>query len=130
MESLEGSFRQRRFSSDPDVVPDEDDRVLLYHFRHVPFGVYNVVAVVAARPILVYSGLVVRKDGVFMGQEKLTEEYDPCSPDESDEGETPSDEKNATDAGAADDEPTPDMEQSGDEDEPLDGYDEAFDLED
>jgi hypothetical protein len=130
LENLEGSFREKRLSSDPDVVSDEDNNVLLYHFRHVPFGVYNVVAVVAARPILVYSGLVVRKDGVFMGEEKLTEEYDPCSPDESDEGETPSDEENGTDDGSAENEPMPATEQGGDEDEPIDGYDEAFDLED
>jgi hypothetical protein len=75
LESLGGSFRQKLLSSDPDVVPDEDNNVLLYHFRHVPFGVYNVIAVVAARPIVVASGLVVRKEGVFLGDEKLGDTY-------------------------------------------------------
>jgi hypothetical protein len=130
LESLGGSFREKRLSSDPDVVPDEENNVLLYHFRQVPFGVYNVVAVVAARPILVYSGLVVRKDGVFMGEEKLTENYDPCNADEPDEGGGPNDEEDSSKARPAADEGTSDTEEGGDEDEPIDGYDEAFDLED
>lgn len=111
LESFDGSFRERRFSSDPDVVPDEDKNVLLYHFRHVPFGVYNIIAVVAARPVLVYRGLVVRKEGAFMGQDKLSEDYEGCSPSEPED-----------DTAAA----TPLLESDDDEEEHTDAYDDSF----
>lgn len=120
LESLDGSFREQRYSSDPDVVPDEDKNVLLYHFRHVPLGVYNIIAVVAARPIVVFTGLVVRKEGVFMGQDKLTEDYQGCEPsgaeDDTDDG------GDASTAMAT----LPD----GDDDEPMDADDDDFNQED
>jgi hypothetical protein len=107
LESLDGSFRERRYSSDPDVVPDEDKNVLLYHFRHVPYGVFNIVAVVAGRPLVVYSGLIVRKEGAFMGQDKLGQDYDACSASEAD------------DEAAEDGQPA---EEGGDEEDFVDAY--------
>ena len=131
LENLDGSFRERLYSSDPDVTPDEDNNVLLYTFRHVPFGVYNIVAVVAARPIVIYSGLVVRKEGVFMGEEKLTEDYEPGTPNESDQsGDETSNEGAATAASDTDEgRDTADGEGNGadDDESPPDAYDEAFD---
>jgi hypothetical protein len=120
LESLDGSFREQRYSSDSDVVPDEDKNVLLYHFRHVPFGVYNIIAVVAARPIVVFTGMVVRKEGVFMGQDKLTEDYEGCAPSETEDDTA--DSADTTDALA-------DLP-GADEDEPMDVEDDDFDEED
>jgi hypothetical protein len=124
LESLDGSFRMKRLSSDPDVIPDEDNNVLLYHFRHVPFGVYNVVAVVAARPIVVTSGLVVRKQGVFLGDEKLADTYAGGAFGETDDAaEDPS----APDATAVPDEGTVDTDKTDGDGSLVDAYDDTFD---
>ena len=72
LRSLDGRFEQRRLASDPDVVEDTDTGLLLYRFKSVPHGLYSVWVNVGGQPSEVMRGLVVRREGVFVGDQALT----------------------------------------------------------
>ena len=74
LQSLDGAYEQVLFSSDDDVAPDDDNRLLYYRFRLVPPGVYSVFVKTAGKASEIVRGLIVRRDGVYLGTKKLTEE--------------------------------------------------------
>jgi hypothetical protein len=76
LRSPDGSFERRLCSNDDAVEEDEDSGLLLYHFTRVPFGVYSVFVVSAGVEVETLRGLVVRREGVFLGEKQLSDSRD------------------------------------------------------
>jgi hypothetical protein len=72
--ALDGTVVQRRYASDDEVDEDEENRLLLYRFTDVRYGVYNVWTKIGGRPSEIARGLVVRREGVFAGESALPED--------------------------------------------------------
>jgi hypothetical protein len=70
--SEDGFFEQHVRASDADAEPLVDQRMILYHFRGVPPGVYRIQVNVAGRWVDVIRGLVVRRGGVVHAGSNLT----------------------------------------------------------
>jgi hypothetical protein len=71
LQSAERPWQRILLASDPDVVPDFKRRFLLYRFRAVPTGLYNVAVRVGGDWFDVYRGLRVKEDGVYSGKKRL-----------------------------------------------------------
>lgn len=88
-----GHFDQVLVASDRDVEADTDSRYLFYRFRHVPPGAYRVSVRIGDDWVPLLRGLVVTKDGAFVGGKKLGEdrpESKPAEPEEdAGDGELP-----------------------------------------
>lgn len=84
-----GHFDQVLVASDPDVEIDTDSRYLFYRFRHVPPGAYRASVRIGDDWVPLLRGLVVTKDGAFVGGKKLGEDRPQSKPaePEKDEGE-------------------------------------------
>jgi hypothetical protein len=94
--SLDGSYEQILRASDLDVEPDADNRLLHYRFRDVPPGVYTVAVNVASQWSVVIPDLIMRRQGAFLGERKLPEQFEGgpmASPTEPDPGPPPADEE-------------------------------------
>lgn len=76
LRSLDGGWEHRVCSSDDDVEDDEESGLLLCRFRDVPFGVYSAFVVSAGVEVETLHGLVVRREGVFIGDKLLSEARD------------------------------------------------------
>lgn len=74
LRSVDGYYEQVLTWNDPDVARDEAHRLLHYRFRLVPPGVYNVLVRVAGESTEVLNGLIVRRDGVYIGGKRLATE--------------------------------------------------------
>jgi len=72
--ALDGTVVQRRYTSDDEVEEEDGKRLLLYRFTGVRYGVYSVWTKLGGRPSEIARGLVVRREGVFMGETLLSEE--------------------------------------------------------
>jgi hypothetical protein len=70
----DGMVIKRLYSSDDDVEEDADNRMLLYRFKDLRYGVYSIWTKIGGNKVEVLRGLVVRKEGVFMNGEALGEE--------------------------------------------------------
>ena len=122
----DGTVVRRLYSSDDEVEEDADNRILLYHFNDLRYGVYSIWTKIGGQAVEVLRGLVVRREGVFMNGEALGETRDgpACAP-EPDHGAalgTDSEEPGEEDAepGADDDGPIADedhVDQDDDEDD-------------
>lgn len=71
LQAIGGGFERILLSSDPQVQPDPAKRLLIYRFRAVPSGVYRLSVKVGERWTDLFVGLVVRKDGAYLGSKKL-----------------------------------------------------------
>jgi hypothetical protein len=72
LRSEDGHYDQTRLASDADAKPDKDKRLVLYTFRLVPPGAYRVsVRIGAEKWMDVVTGLVVKRDGAYVGDTKL-----------------------------------------------------------
>ena len=69
----DGTLVQRHYSSDEEVEEDEDNRLLLYRFGNLRYGVYSIWTKVGGQLVEIHRGLEIRRDGVFMGDEELGE---------------------------------------------------------
>lgn len=69
-----GHFDQVLKASDPDVEVDTDSKYLFYHFHHVPPGVYRASVRIGDQWVPLLRGLVVTKEGAFVGGKKLGED--------------------------------------------------------
>jgi len=80
LQSEDGRFEKHVLASDPDAKPDVDKRIVLYTFRLVPPGMYRVSVRIGAEKWLdVVTGLVVTKQGAFLGDKKLGSEPEAVS---------------------------------------------------
>ena len=91
LRALGGGWERRVCSGDDDAEEDEESGLLHCRFRDVPFGVYSVFVVSAGREVETVRGLVVRHEGVFIGDKPLSEARDgeamaQVSANETDEG--------------------------------------------
>ena len=79
----DGTLVRRLYSSDEEVEEDEDNRLLLYRFNDLRYGVYGIWTKIGGQPVEVLRGLVVRREGVFMHGEALgeTREGSACAPE-------------------------------------------------
>lgn len=73
--SVDGRPRRVLLSSSPDVERNEEKRLFYYGFRNVPFGVYNVTVRVGGKSYDTVRGLIVRRTGVFLGKERLPNQW-------------------------------------------------------
>lgn len=71
LRSASGHYDRTLTVGHPDVTPDKDNGQLLYRFRDVPPGHYRVAVKVADRWMPVLRGIVITKDGAFVGDRKL-----------------------------------------------------------
>jgi len=68
----DGHYDRTLLASDPDAKPDTEKRLVLYTFRLVPPGVYRVSVRIADEKWMdVVTGLVVKRDGAYVGDKKL-----------------------------------------------------------
>lgn len=74
LRSASGHYDRTLTIGHPDVVPDKDNGQLLYRFRDVPPGHYRVAVKVAEQWVPVLRGIVITKDGAFIGERKLATE--------------------------------------------------------
>lgn len=63
LRSQDGFFEQHVRASDPEAEPLIEERLLLYHFRDVPPGVYNAEVNAGGRWRTVVRGLLVERSG-------------------------------------------------------------------
>jgi hypothetical protein len=79
----DGTLVRRLYSSDEEVEEDEENRLLLYRFNDLRYGVYGVWTKIGGQAVEVLRGLVVRREGVFMNGEVLGEnrEGSACAPE-------------------------------------------------
>jgi hypothetical protein len=90
--SVRGNYDRTLFVSDPEVEPDLQNRMMLYRFGDVPYGVYRVAVCVAGEWHDLMHNLVVTSDGVYLGGKKLSQEkpaVQAAPPDETEVDETP-----------------------------------------
>ena len=93
LRSVGGGVELRLLRGDEAVEQDEESGLLLYRFAHVPYGVYSVIVVTAGVPVETMRQLVVRREGVFLGDRQLAEQREgkPMAPppgdDDGDSGE-------------------------------------------
>lgn len=71
LKSVDGTWEQTVLSGSEDVEEDDEAGVLYYRFRLVPPGIYSVFVNVAGEPAEVVRGLIVRREGVFVGGRRL-----------------------------------------------------------
>jgi hypothetical protein len=110
-----GAYEAQLRGDDPDVEPDGDNPLLLYKFRDVPLGTYDLELLTSRGWITVIDDLRVTGDGVMRGDVSLL--------DDGFDGGTlgvPEEEWEDDDEG----EPGPDPER-GDEEEMEIGHDDA-----
>ena len=69
--SAHGGYDRTMLVSDPGVEPDVAARMMFYRFDDVPLGVYRVAVCVAGEWHDLMRGLVVTRDGAFLGGKKL-----------------------------------------------------------
>ena len=74
LRSVGGGVELRLLRGDEAVEEDEESGLLLYRFAHVPYGVYSVIVVTAGVPVETMRQLVVRREGVFLGDRQLGEQ--------------------------------------------------------
>jgi len=75
LRSEDSHYEKVLFASDPDAVPDKDKNLILYTFRLVPPGAYRISVRISDQRFLdVVTGLVVTKEGAFIGDQKLGSE--------------------------------------------------------
>lgn len=79
----DGTVIRRLYSSDDEVEEDSDNRVLLYRFRDLRYGVYSIWTKIGGQAVPVMQDLAVRREGVFMNGEGLGETRDgaACAPE-------------------------------------------------
>jgi hypothetical protein len=79
----DGTLVRRLYSSDEEVEEDEENRLLLYRFKNLRYGVYGVWTKIGGQAAEVLRGLVVRREGVFMNGEALGENREgaACAPE-------------------------------------------------
>lgn len=89
LRSVGGGVELRLLRSDEAVEEDEESGLLLYRFAHVPYGVYSVIVVTAGVPVETMRQLVVRREGVFLGDRRFGEEREgkPMAPPPDEEGD-------------------------------------------
>ena len=107
LRALNGGWERRICSGDDDVEANEDSELLHCRFRDVPFGVYSVFVVSAGGAVETLRGLVVRREGVFIGDKPLSEARDgePMAPlSTNDSGETSQGPTDPTEGASSDDE--------------------------
>jgi hypothetical protein len=108
LRSLDGGWERRICNGDDAVEKGEDASLLLYHFHDVPFGAYSVFVVSAGVEVETLHGLVVRREGVFIGENRLSETRDgqPMAPTPTGDSndETSADLTEPPDEASADDE--------------------------
>lgn len=71
LRSASGHYDRTLTVAHPDVTPDKDNGQLLYRFRDVPPGHYRVAVKVANRWVPVLRGIIITKNGAFVGDKKL-----------------------------------------------------------
>lgn len=71
LRSASGHYDRTLTVAHPDVTPDKDNGQLLYRFRDVPPGHYRVAVKVANHWVPVLRGIVITKDGAFVGDKQL-----------------------------------------------------------
>jgi len=72
LRSEDGHYEKILLASDADARPDEDKHLILYTFRLVPPGAYRISVRVSDQTWLdVVTGLVITREGAFIGDEKL-----------------------------------------------------------
>ena len=71
--SVHGLYEHVLRVGDEDVGPDPDRRIALYHFRHVPPGLYRVAVRIGAAWVQLGSQLSIRREGVFWNGVRLSE---------------------------------------------------------
>ena len=75
LQSEDGHYEKILLASDADARPDPDKRIVVYTFRLVPPGAYRISVRIGAEKWLdVVTGLVVTKEGAFVGDQKLGSE--------------------------------------------------------
>ena len=115
--TLEGTVVQRCYFTDDEVEEDADNRVVLYRFSNLRYGVYSIRTKIGGQVAEVYRGLVVCRDGVFMGDQELATAREGAAlapePDHAaHDGDDDADEDDNDLAAGADDD---DADESGDE---------------
>ncbi|MBI2687964.1 MAG: hypothetical protein HYX27_16775 [Acidobacteria bacterium] len=58
-------------SSDPEAVPNHDERLIYYHFTDVPAGLYRLSVRIGGHWVDLASDLIVTPKGAFLGKDKL-----------------------------------------------------------
>jgi hypothetical protein len=71
LRSEHGHYNRTLLSSDHDVTPAQDSRFLYYRFRHVWPGAYRLSVRIAGQWTSLLRGIVITKDGAFVGGKKL-----------------------------------------------------------
>jgi hypothetical protein len=71
LRSSNGFFERVLLVSDDDVEKDFERSIASYRFRAVPLGIYDVATRIAGVWIDVLRGLVVKKTGVFVHDERV-----------------------------------------------------------
>jgi len=69
--SSSGHYDRTLKTSDVEVDPDPDSRLMHYRFDDVPFGVYRVAVCAAGEWHDLMRGLVVAPDGIYLGGKQL-----------------------------------------------------------
>lgn len=86
LRSEHGFYDQVLTARDPDVEIDAENRYLYYRFRFVTPGSYRASVLIGDHWVSLLRGLVVTKEGAFVGGKKLGEsrpETKPAEPEES-----------------------------------------------
>ena len=71
-----GTIVQRRYSTDEEVEEDQEKRILFYRFTQVRYGVYSVWTKIGGEPAEILRGLIVNRQGIFVGDTPLSETHD------------------------------------------------------
>ena len=74
--AADGTVLHRLYSSDEDVSEDPEKRLRFYHFRDLRYGVYHVRVNVAGQAREVLRDIVIRAEGVFIGEKALPTTHD------------------------------------------------------
>jgi hypothetical protein len=122
LRSMDGGVEYQLGVDHPNVEEDEDKGLLMYRFEHVPFGVYSAFVVTAGVAVETMRHLVVRREGVFLGDKQLSDTHDgkPMAPPPTDD--------DADDAGDEQAETADASGSSNDESSYIDQYDHDEDM--
>jgi len=68
-----GGYERVVKSSDPEAVPNHEERLIYYHFPDVPPGIYQLSVRIGGHWVPLANDLIVTPKGAFLGREKLGE---------------------------------------------------------
>lgn len=97
LRSEHGFYDQVLTARDPDVEVDTDNRYLFYRFRFVTPGSYRASVLIGDHWVPLLRGIVVTKEGAFVGGKKLGEDRPQTSPADPEESPAEGDLEGAPD---------------------------------